>query len=306
MLLVKLSGSPVRRRLDGRARSSLKVRGIASREALARAGPRIHILELQGALFFGTAHRLQAEVEATPAGAGYLILDFRRVNQIDASGVRMVEVIVRRAARRGVRVLLSHVGDHEPLGRILRGLGLGSVVEPGHWFTDLDHALEWAEDRLLEEMRVVETAAELPPERTALFEGLDHHDASRLASRLERHVLADGEAVFREGDCADRLYLIAQGTVSIKVGLEDAPGERRLATFTPGVMFGEMALLEGEPRSADAFAKGPTVVLYSLAERALAELLREDAKLGMHVYRAVSLHLASRLRATTVALRALD
>ena len=55
--------------------------------------------------------------------------------------------------------------------------------------------------------------------------------------------------------------MIAKGTVSIKLKLADDERAKRLATYTAGVMFGEMALLEGQRRSADAFAKGDTVVL---------------------------------------------
>jgi len=75
-----------------------------------------------------------------------------------------------------------------------------------------------------------------------------------------------------------RLYLIARGAVDIEVRLGDARA-RRLATFNAGVMFGEMALIEGERRSADAFARGDRVVLYALASLRLQAILRENAEL---------------------------
>ncbi len=306
LLVVKLSGSPVRRSFDGTVRTSLKLRGHAAREALETAARDIRILELQGELFFGTADRLQLEVEGLPDGTQYVILDFRRVNQIDASGARMLEVIGHRAARRNTRLLISHLREDEPRGKYLRTLGLHAVVGPGHWFTDLDRALEWAEDRLLEKLQLSEEGAELPPARMALFEGLDDGEVVKLAQHLQRREFKHGDVVFREGEAGDCLYLIAQGAVSIKVQLDDSIRARRLATFASGVMFGEMALLEGHRRSADAFAKGERVVLYSLEAGAFRDLLQSDPGLGLKVYRNLSRDLAARLRVTTGALRAIE
>ena len=305
LLLVKLSGSPVRRRFDGSVRSSLKVRGQAAREALAPIASHIQILELQGDLFFGTADRLQVEVESLPADTQYAILDFRRVNEIDASGARVLEVIGHHAARRGVRILISHLREDEPRGKYLRTLGLGSVVGPGHWFTDLDRALEWAEDRLLERLNFRDEAAELSPTRMALFAGLDAEDVAKVVPLLERQELGNGDVVFLEGDEGDRLYFIAHGAVSIKIKLQGVRA-RRLATFCAGVLFGEMALLEGHRRSADAFAKGERVVLYSLRAAALAHLVDEHPRLGLRIFQNLSRDLAARLRITTGALRELE
>ena len=306
LLIVKLSGSPIRRSLDGTQRASLKQRPSAAEDALAPLAGRIRILELQGELFFGTADRLQAEVEDLSAETEVAILDFRRVHQIDASGARVLELIAQRAARRGMRVLMSHLREDEPRGRYLRTLGLGAAVGPSHWFTDLDRALEWAEDHLLEKAGFVEGGGPHELRDMALFEGLEGAEVDSLTRRLEKRELCDGEVVFLEGDEGDRIYLIAEGAVSIKVKLDDPRRARRLATFCAGVMFGEMALLEGARRSADAYAKGDHVLLYSLSADALSGIVREDPELGLKIYRNISRHLASRLRSTTSALRALE
>jgi CRP-like cAMP-binding protein len=94
--------------------------------------------------------------------------------------------------------------------------------------------------------------------------------------------------------------------VSIKVKLDSASRARRLATFSQGVMFGEMALLEGKPRSADAYAKGDSVVLYSLTIEAFERILIADPFLGLRLQRNISRELAARLRATSTALRVLE
>lgn len=93
MLLAKLSGSPVRRTLDGSVRTSLKIRNLEARTALQSLGQQIRIFELEGAIFFGTTDRLQSDVENLPEHSRYVILDFRLVSDIDASGAHALETI---------------------------------------------------------------------------------------------------------------------------------------------------------------------------------------------------------------------
>lgn len=305
LLLVKLSGSPVRRVLDGSMRMSLKVRAAEARALLQPLAKQIRILELEGEIFFGTAEQLKAEVERLPEVTRYAILDFRRVHEIDASGARMLDVVAQLAAKRNMRILLSHIRPDEPRGAYLRALGAGSALDPAHWFRDLDRALEWAEDRLLERARF-EDAPERAPHEMSLFEGLGPAERDAALQTLERHELAHGEPVFLEGDPGDRLYLIARGAVSIKLKIDDEARARRLATFASGVFFGEMAIVEGGRRSADAFAKGDRVVLYSLSAAKFAELVQQHPSLALKIYQNLARELAARLRATSGALRALE
>lgn len=305
LLLIKLSGSPVRRVLDGTVRTSLKVRSPETRARLQPLARQIRIFELEGTIFFGTADRLQSDIENLPAGTRYVVLDFRHVTDIDASGARALETIGYTAARSGIQVLLSHLRDDDTQGRFLAALGIDGAVQRQYWFPDLDRALEWAEDRLLGQERF-EDSPELTPQEMALLAGLDVEEAVRVIALLERHELAHGDAVFKEGDDGDRMYLIARGAVSIKVRLADAARARRLATFVPGVFFGEMTMIEGGRRSADAFAKGDRVVLYSLGTAQLAQLVRQYPQIGVKLYRNINREIAARLRVTSEALRALE
>ena len=305
LLLFKLSGSPVRRALDGTVRSSLKIRAPEARAVLRPLARQIRILELEGIIFFGTADRLQSEVENLPHEARYLILDFRHVTEMDASGARALETIGQTAARRNLRVLLSHVRPGEGHGRYLQALGVDAVMTKEHWFSDLDRALEWTEDRLLERARF-EDAPELQPREMAVFDGFDAAEMAIIETLLQRQELVNGDVIFREGDAGDRMYLIARGAVSIKVQIAGESRARRLATFVPGVFFGEMAMLEGERRSADAFAKGERVTLYSIDAEALLHIGHDHPQLGAKLYRNLGRELAARLRITSGALRALE
>ncbi|MDM8552223.1 cyclic nucleotide-binding domain-containing protein, partial [Desulfobacterales bacterium HSG2] len=78
--------------------------------------------------------------------------------------------------------------------------------------------------------------------------------------KLIRQTYKKGEPVFREGDPGEDLFLLTKGAVTVKVRLPESDRFRRLFTFSPGVIFGEVALLDGKPRSADVWAEEDTEV----------------------------------------------
>jgi len=93
-----------------------------------------------------------------------------------------------------------------------------------------------------------------------LFQHLSNEDLERLAGSFRERRLAKGEALFRKGAKGDALYIIKKGRIKISVSSHTGD-EAVLAIFSASDFFGEMALLDGEPRSADAFALEPTELL---------------------------------------------
>ena len=71
-----------------------------------------------------------------------------------------------------------------------------------------------------------------------------------------------GEVIFEQGTHREELYLVKQGSISIRRRQED-DGEQEIARFVNGEVFGEMDLLDTEPRSASAVAEGATTLLVS-------------------------------------------
>ncbi len=93
-----------------------------------------------------------------------------------------------------------------------------------------------------------------------LFSTLDEREQSELFARLRRRRYRKGEMVFLRGDPGRDLFLIESG--SVKVSLTTADGkELTLALLGPGEFFGELALLDGEPRSSDAVVMEPSQCL---------------------------------------------
>lgn len=107
--------------------------------------------------------------------------------------------------------------------------------------------------------------------RSPLFEQASREIMESLADRLRRRRFRRGEVIFHQGDPGDSLHIVASGAV--KIVLPSAEGEEAIiATLRPGDFFGELALLDGAPRSATATALEQTETLV-LPRQVFAELL---------------------------------
>ena len=84
-----------------------------------------------------------------------------------------------------------------------------------------------------------------------LFKSLSDSDLKSLSECVRLQSLKKGQTLFQKGDEGSSLYIIKQGT--IKIVLPSRLGDEVIVTiFSKGDFFGEMALFDGQPRSADA------------------------------------------------------
>ena len=138
----------------------------------------------------------------------------------------------------------------------------------------------------------VETLRHVP-----LFESLDNEAAHELCELLESLDSKSGTVLFRAGDCGDAMYVIEEGKVRICVRAKDGY-EVTLTELERGDFFGEMALLEGKPRSADArVAEDARLAVLSRAH--FLSFVRSNPNVGLEMLTA----LANRLRHTDELLR---
>jgi len=181
----------------------------------------------------------------------------------------------------------------------------GERFASDHGATDTDQAVEAAELRLLAEAGVEPLREIVPLEQVSLMEGLDAAQRARLAACLKPRRLAAGERLFGQGEAGDRLYVITAGSINVFSAAAPAGAVRpqRYVSMSPGMMLGEMAMLDGGVRSGEAVAAVETEV-HALEGTTLQHLRAEDPLLYAQVYRNIALHLSQRLRAAAWAWRA--
>ena len=286
---------------DAAAQPSRRVYPTAVESQLHEQRHRIKILELEGALFFGTAERVADEAELLAGPIRYLILDLRRVGTIDESGAMVLRQLEARLAGRGVDLLLAGVGPASARRQQLAPyFDVVGAPTSEHWFQDIDRAVEFAELRLLAEIPIPVNAVgdEVPVLQSNLLAGLTPTQRSAVEGLLQLCELKAGQRLFSEGDPALGVYVLSRGSVSIV----NASGQR-YASFSPGTLLGELAMLDGRGRSANAVAD-LDCVLHLLTHDALTALAASDPPLCTVLYRNIALQLATRLRAASDAWKA--
>jgi MFS family permease len=117
--------------------------------------------------------------------------------------------------------------------------------------------------------------------RVPVLAGLPHRLLEDVASRSRLERFGDGEAVVRQGEVGDRLYMVKDGEAEVAARGE-GEDEVTVATLSKHDHFGEIALLRDVPRTATVRARGP-LELYSLGREDFQDLLErsEDLKSAM-------------------------
>ncbi|KZO92148.1 camp-dependent protein kinase regulatory subunit [Calocera viscosa TUFC12733] len=172
---------------------------------------------------------------------------------------------------------------HSDIGEIYSPKGYGKLVErvePGGSFGELalmynapraatvvavTHSIVWALDRLTFRTILLETT--LRKRRmydqflstVPLFKGLSQYERYKIADTLDTLVYRKGDYVIKQGDVGDRFYIIEMGNAAVLKDVTDENGnvdKRVVALYKKGDFFGELALLNDQPRAASVVATG--------------------------------------------------
>ncbi len=136
------------------------------------------------------------------------------------------------------------------------------------------------------------------PLRTVeLFSSLKPQALEQVAAIAREESHTRGTTIFQHGDVGDKLYIILDGKVRISRQVPGM-GEEALAVLGPGQVFGEMALIDESPRSADALVH-ETCRLLAIRKDGFDGLLFGDKELAYEVLWSTVQMLVSRLRATS-------
>jgi MFS superfamily sulfate permease-like transporter len=295
--LVRMSRSIVRTSRRGETMRSRRVRDPRSMELLSEHGGRIVMVELEGAMFFGTADQLLAHTERElerPTSA--LILDFRRVTEVDVTGARILLQLGDRVAKRGVQLALSSLSGPAMIGRTFLDMGVIEALGIERSFPGRDEALEWAEDLVIAQNggAPAEVSKEIPLERLDLFDGFSEAERAAVARKLQRREYPTGGTLARQQEPGTELFIIVQGSATGR--LRTASGrETRLMSFAAGTIAGELGLLDEESRSATIVADMPVVCLV-LGRDDFRDLMRDEPATALKLLVNLSREISWRLR----------
>ncbi len=325
LFAVQMARGPIRRSYHATAIIPQIFNDLRRRDFIERHGKKIAVLELEGALFFGTARELEARVEAlASAGARHVVLDMRRVKHIDATGARTLEHVNNKLAQLGGLLVVSHV-DRErrykqdkfpgtdnraqswPRNNWTRLADLGTVATLGaeNFVSDTDAAVARCEKHLAGRSTDATDTAALPGVDTLLLESLGRPLLRRLRRYWSRAAFRSGDVVFSQRDASDGVFFVAAGRCDVLIDIPGTERKRKIQSLAAGSVFGEMALIDPQPRSASIVATEVTTC-YWIPSARFGQLKAEQPDIAFELIAAIAMIFADRLRATNTMLAEME
>jgi glutaminase len=295
----------VRRRYTASVVGSKRLRPADDTRLLADAGRRVKVYELQGPLTVFTSERVIRELLSLDPSVEYLIVDFKRVSTLDRPALRLWREFLATIRSRFREVVLTELEHDAALAQ-----GLGTAPCEGEWafhrsMGETDAALEFCEDALLAGARSASNGrGQIRLEHFEACAGLDPPQLRALEDVLETETYAAGDTIVRRGDPSTAVYFLAKGRVSIFADLPNG-GSRRLTTCVPGMLFGDMAVIERQPRSATVRAD-EAVECYSLSLESFDRLTATHPDLKVALLENFARALSRRVRRLTNEVRTLS
>ena len=281
----------VKHALTGLHFSSRVTRSEKERKILKEVGDELYILQLHGYIFFGTANNLLNQVrerieDPNLKPVRFIVLDFRRVTGLDSTAVLSFSKMKQLTTAHQVHLVLSNpgpkdddIGQDRSVPRIL--IDLVSGTQPGsqsmiHLFRDLDHALEWCENLLLEA-----AGYEMDGEEESLIHHLrtlmpEAENLETVIQYFERLEVAPDYFLMKQGEEPNHMYIIESGQITAQLEIENHE-PIRLESMGGGRVVGEIGFYLNQPRTASVVTIKPSV-LYRLSLDSLTKMEEEDPK----------------------------
>ncbi|NJK80150.1 MAG: SLC26A/SulP transporter family protein [Chloroflexaceae bacterium] len=294
----------IKHELPGSIYHSNHSRSYHQQQFLRANGQQIHILRLQGYLFFGTTHTLVQRIQDLFEGQHqnrlrFLILDLRDIRGLDSSAT-LGFTKLRRLAR-DHHVSLVYTAPNRLLEQFLKQQGIVSTEgTTNRLFADLDRGLEWCENQLIEPTSLArQHNLPLALQLYDAFASSEH--VSQFITYLERHEWPAETPLFAQNVRHRTLFFIEHGRVSVLRTFADG-SNRRFQTQGAGSTVGELEFLLDTRAYTTAITNEPTIG-YSLARTAFERMQQEDPALGLQFHAYIARSLAIKLFASD---RAID
>jgi CRP-like cAMP-binding protein len=126
-----------------------------------------------------------------------------------------------------------------------------------------------------------------------LFEDLTQFEVIRVAKETRNREAKAGETIIEEGSNGDALFILKEGAATAYRG--DGAQRQRLNSFAPGDNFGEISLIDRQPRSASVIADSDCVLI-EIGGKAFDSLLNQEPQLEKKLLRALLQDLCRKIR----------
>ena len=306
LFVSRMGKSIIKRTYSGDQIRSKKVRSLKNNQLLEERAKGIIVYELRGPLFFGSADNLAREIEGALDNFTYCILDMKRVDEIDSTGAKILGQISKKITACGKYLLISYLSANPSLSDFLKAMGAYETLGEDCFFADTDAALEWAEDNVLtRSIDLAGASGKIQLTQMDILRDFTAKEIDLLARKLTTETYGQGDTIVKEGDTDRRLFLLVKGLVGVHIHLSQSERSKRLITYSPGVTFGELAFLDGSPRSAEVRAEEDSET-YVLSPDDFNLLQEEDPAIAVKLIRNIALEISERLRIRTNEVRALE
>lgn len=322
----RMSRSLIRGEYRGPGIHSRSMWGSARQSILDKHGHQIAVLELDGAIFFGTADGLENRIDKMlEKGIRYVVLDMKRVRDIDSTGTFTLERIKQRLQKHGGDLVFSYVlkerrqtrfdtvverrerNNKRSIWTFLEHSGSLDKLGEKKFFIDTDQALAFCEDCLIAQVNAEQTNSlgrrkiNFPP----ILANLNGDELQLLRRMVTRQIFSAGEYIFKQGSEGDALYFVSRGRGEVMVHLHASGEHKRLGVLKSGSVFGEMALLDRKPRAASVIAT-ENMVCYRLEMDDFENLKQEYHGIAIKLFNGLCIMLSERIRATNAMIAELE
>jgi glutaminase len=266
--------------------SSKRRRNESEMSHLVEHGDSVIAFRLQGPLVMSNTEVVMRQALEASRSSRMIVFDCQRVVACDTGAARLFERFVSQTSPQSLTVVFAGLRESDLGGALWASATQGRGAQ---CFPTIDLALEWCEDQILAEAGLNrERVSELTLAEHPMVSILSSDDFAAIEQAAIRVSFSRGQRIVSQGETADCAYLLTSGSVSINLTLPNGESYR-IATMGPGAVFGELALMDADARTADVDAE-TNVVAYELR---VADL---DATVQSALVGQLARQLASRLR----------
>ena len=296
----------IRHELSGANHQSTVDRPDLYRKLLQGKGHWLYMLKLQGFIFFGTANTLFNQFRDRVLNPElqkprYFLLDFLQVTGIDSSAMLSFRKMLQLAETYKIMLIFTALptGMKTQLDKPPFAAQHGERWET---FADLDHGMEWYEDRVIQDFESVGFGIKPPTMTRQLQKVLPNRKAvSTMMAFFEHREVEAGTVVLQQGDPPGGITFVEEGQLRVVLDLHETKAIR-LRTMSSGTVIGELGTYLNIPATASVIAEKPSE-LFFLSTASLREMEQKNPEIAAAFHRFMAHMLAERLASAAEALK---